>query len=145
MASFESHGQTHYMPTRRSHRSAKPRNKARTRRRESRRAPKTPSPTKRRLARSTSEVEDTTKKAPVRRSNTIDTPTRTRWEERQLTVDDMFPHTTISNSTKYVGAIVGPDDEARAKQFEKKLTQITHTLDSLTHMDNPRAEFQIIR
>ena len=124
---------------------ARVRNNERTRRRESRRAPNIPSPTKRRLARSTSEVEDTTKKAPIRRSSTIDTPTRTRREERQLTVDDMFPHTTISNSTKYVGAIVGPDDEARAKQFKKKLAQITHTLDSLTHMDNPRAEFQIIR
>jgi hypothetical protein len=52
--------------------------------------------------------------------------------------------TTISNSTKYVGAIVGPDDEARAKQFQKKLKQINYTLDSLKHMQNPTAEFQML-
>ena len=47
----------------------------------------------------------------------------------------MFPHPTISNSTKYVGAIVGPDNRARAKQFGKKLKQIVHTLDSLMYME----------
>ena len=120
---------------------AQVRNDARTTRRESRRAPKP----NRRIARNTSETGNTAKKAQIRRSNTIDTPTRAKRVERTLTVDDMFPHTTISNSTKYVGAIVGPDDNARAKQFGKKLEQITHTLDSLKDMENPRAEFQIIR
>ena len=64
--------------------------------------------------------------------------------ERKLTVDDMFPHTTISNSTKYVGAIVGPDDEARTKQFDKT-KQTVHTTGSLKHIETPRAEFQITR
>ena len=62
-----------------------------------------------------SEGGSTTTKTPVKRGNTIYTPTRGKQTERRLTVDDMFPHTTISNSTKYVGAIVGPDDGARAK------------------------------
>ena len=57
----------------------------------------------------------------------------------------MFPETTISNAAKYVGAIVGPDDEVRAKEFSKKKKQIINTLDNLRYLKDARAEYQILR
>jgi hypothetical protein len=100
-------------------------NDARTARRRGRRAPKSHARLKRRPARSPSETSGSVRKTPIRRSNTIDTPTQTKRKEQEWTVEDMSPHTAISNSTKCMGTIVGPIDEAGAKQFQKKLKQNT--------------------
>ena len=64
---------------------------------------------------------------------------------RGPTIEELFPGTTISDATKYVGAIVGPDKAARAKEFNKKRKQITSTLRNLKHLKDARAEYQILR
>jgi hypothetical protein len=59
-------------------------------------------------------------------------------------IEELFPVTTIRDSTKYVGAIVGPDKEVRAKEFNKKRKQITSTQRNLRHLKDARAEYQIL-
>ena len=61
------------------------------------------------------------------------------------TIEELFPETTISDATKYVGAIVGPDNGSRSKEFNNKRKQITSTLRNLKHLKDARAEYQILR